>query len=63
MVKFLQYYSPSGPEEEYRNWTKPADDAAAAAKVAPAKKEESKHVIAPPLPTVPGSPTGVTLGG
>ncbi len=62
VVKFLQYYSPSGPEEEYRNWTKPADDAAAAAKAAPAKKEESRHVVTPPLPAVPGSPTGVKLG-
>lgn len=64
VVKFLQYYSPSGPEEEYRNWTKPADDAAAAAKAAPAaKKEEEKHVVTPPLPAVPGSPTEVKLGG
>lgn len=63
VVKFLQYYSPSGPEEEYRNWTKPAVDEAAAAKASPAKKEEARHVVSPPLPAVPGSPTGVTLGG
>lgn len=63
VVKFLQYYSPSGPEEEYRNWTKPATDEAAAAKTAPEKKEEAKHVVSQPLPTVPGSPTEVKLGG
>ena len=63
VVKFLQYYSPSGPEEEYRNWTKPAADEAAAVKAAPEKKEEAKHVVAQPLPTVPGSPTEVKLGG
>ncbi len=63
VVKFLQYYSPSGPEEEYRNWTKPSDEAAAAAKTAaPDKKAESTHVITPALPVIPGSPTEVKLG-
>lgn len=63
VVKFLQYYSPSGPEEEYRNWVKPSADAEAAAKtVAATKKEESKHVITPALPVIPGSPTSVKLG-
>ncbi len=63
VVKFLQYYSPSGPEEEYRNWTKPSAEAeAAAAKAAPEKKEESNHVVSPARPVIPGSPTEVKLG-
>lgn len=63
VVKFLQYYSPSGPEEEYRNWAKPsAETEAATAKVVSEKKEETKHVVSPALPPVPGSPTGVKLG-
>ncbi|PKL50439.1 MAG: hypothetical protein CVV42_02795 [Candidatus Riflebacteria bacterium HGW-Riflebacteria-2] len=65
VVKFLQYYSPSGPEEEYRNWEKPAATSAAPAqpdkvKEASAKKNEGPaHVIAPTLPPVPGSPRPV----
>ena len=64
VVKFLQYYSPSGPEEEYRNWEKPAATAAAvkpdsAKKAEPAKPEQPAHVIAPALPPVPGSPKPV----
>ncbi len=63
VVKFLQYYSPSGPEEEYRNWEKPTatatpakNDASAKATV---KQEGPSHVIAPTLPPVPGSPRPV----
>jgi len=65
VVKFLQYYSPSGPEEEYRNWEKPAATSAApavtdSAKAPAAKKDEGPaHVIAPTLPPVPGSPQPV----
>jgi quercetin dioxygenase-like cupin family protein len=65
VVKFLQYYSPSGPEEEYRNWEKPAATTAVpaakdAAKEPAAKKDEGPaHVIAPTLPPVPGSPKPV----
>jgi quercetin dioxygenase-like cupin family protein len=65
VVKFLQYYSPSGPEEEYRNWEKPAATSAApapseSAKEPAAKKDEAPaHVIAPTLPPVPGSPQPV----
>ncbi|MDD3145802.1 MAG: cupin domain-containing protein [Candidatus Riflebacteria bacterium] len=62
VVKFLQYYSPSGPEEEYRNWAKPSAEAETAAKVAPEKKPESTHVVTPALPVIPGSPTEVRLG-
>lgn len=61
VVKFLQYYSPSGPEEEYRNWTKPAVEAAVV-KAAAVKKEESANVVSPALPPVPGSPSSVVLG-
>lgn len=63
VVKFLQYYSPSGPEEEYRNWEKPAAAAvvkpASDKKAEPAKPEQPAHVIAPALPPVPGSPKPV----
>ena len=64
VVKFLQYYSPSGPEEEYRNWEKPAASAAVVKpasdkKGEPAKPELPAHVIAPALPPVPGSPKPV----
>lgn len=65
VVKFLQYYSPSGPEEEYRNWTKPSAEteaAAAAAKKAQDGKEKNTHIVSPPMPPVPGSPTNVKLG-
>lgn len=61
VVKFLQYYSPSGPEEEYRNWTKPSAETEAA-KPAPAATAEPTNVVAPPKPPVPGSPSKVTLG-
>lgn len=65
VVKFLQYYSPSGPEEEYRNWEKPAAATAvpakndAAVKAGKVKEEGPSHVIAPTLPPVPGSPKPV----
>jgi quercetin dioxygenase-like cupin family protein len=55
IVKFAQYFSPPGPEEEYRNWEKP--DAVKAVKE-PEKEEEKEpsHIVTPPLPPVPGSP-------
>ncbi|EKD83408.1 MAG: hypothetical protein ACD_39C00697G0002 [uncultured bacterium] len=62
VVKFLQYYSPSGPEEEYRNWEKPSETAvkpATPGKASPAKQEGPAHVIAPTMPPVPGSPQPV----
>ncbi len=66
VVKFLQYYSPSGPEEEYRNWEKPGAATAAPIQPGTAKTEASapknegpSHVIAPALPPVPGSPQPV----
>ena len=62
VVKFLQYYAPSGPEEEYRNWEKPAAATAApqsSAKPASEKPEAPAHVIAPAMPPVPGSPRPV----
>lgn len=66
VVKFLQYYSPSGPEEEYRNWEKPSATSVESAKSEVSEKSaENKkdktpaHVIAPALPPVPGSPKPV----
>lgn len=57
VVKFLQYYSPSGPEEEYRNWSKPsATTAAPAAAAAPVKDKEPEHIVAPTMQPVAGSP-------
>lgn len=74
VVKFLQYYSPSGAEEEYRNWENPktvaAKEAAAKAEAAAEAEKKRQEEIAKgpqeiegPAPlTVPGSPTNVTLG-
>lgn len=53
VVKFLQFYAPSAPEEEYRKWEKPNAEK-------PAKKVEEPVVIeqitSPSMPLVPGSP-------
>ncbi len=55
VVEFLQYYSPSGPEEEYRNWERP--DAPKKAVQAPtAESATPTTIVRPPLPPVPGSP-------
>lgn len=74
VVKFLQYYSPSGAEEEYRNWENPrtlaakeaANKAQAEAEAEKKRQEElakGPEIIECPEPlTVPGSPTKVTLG-
>lgn len=66
VVKFLQYYSPSGAEEEYRNWTNPKTAETKAMVEEIEKKNEKKNaspeVVQGPAPlTVPGSPTKVTL--
>ena len=55
VVKFLQFYAPAAPEEEYRKWEKPGDSSAkeAAAEQAASKVE---RIVAPSMPTVPGSP-------
>lgn len=56
VVKFLQHFSPSGPEEEYRSWDKPS--AEPAVKSPEAKKQEaSTNIVSPPLPAIPGSPS------
>ena len=74
VVKFLQYYSPSGAEEEYRNWENPQTLAAKEAEEkAKAEAEEERKrqeelakgpkIIEGPAPLpVPGSPTRVRLG-
>jgi hypothetical protein len=51
----LQFYAPAAPEEEYRKWEKPGDSSAkqASAEQAAAKVEQ---IVAPSMPTVPGSP-------
>jgi putative monooxygenase len=56
ICQFLQFYAPSGPEEEYRNWDTPG----AAAPVAAIHQATGPQVIsAPPNPEVPGSPRPV----
>ncbi len=55
VVKFLQHYSPSGPEEEYRNWSKPQDTVSSTSADL-GKKKEPEHIVAPAMPPVPGSP-------
>ncbi len=67
VVKFLQYYSPSGAEEEYRNWENPKTAEAKAQAEEIEKQIEQKNKgpeeIQGPAPlTVPGSPTSVKLG-
>lgn len=67
VVKFLQYYSPSGAEEEYRNWENPKTAEAKAKAEEIAKETELKNkgpeeVQGPAPLTVPGSPTSVKLG-
>ncbi len=56
VVKFLQYFAPSGPEEEYRNWDKPSEEAAKVQPQEQQKKEENTNIVTPPLPAIPGSP-------
>lgn len=51
----LQFYSPSGPEEEYRNWEKPGDKPKEAGTASATPKEE-KNIVRGPLPPIPGSP-------
>ncbi len=57
VVQFIQFYSPSGPEEEYRNWEVPG----APAKTGPnTQKASGPQIInAPPAPVIPGSPQPV----
>ncbi|MBP7633952.1 cupin domain-containing protein [Candidatus Ozemobacteraceae bacterium] len=55
VVEFLQYYSPSGPEEEYRNWERP-DAPKKAVQTAAAEPATPTAIVRPPLPPVPGSP-------
>jgi quercetin dioxygenase-like cupin family protein len=67
VVKFLQYYSPSGAEEEYRNWENPKTIESKAQAEEIEKKLEEKNrgpeEIQGPAPlVVPGSPVKVKLG-
>ncbi|OQA04821.1 MAG: Cupin domain protein [bacterium ADurb.Bin374] len=55
VVEFLQYYSPSGPEEEYRNWERP-DAPKKPVKAAATGPATPTAIVRPPLPPVPGSP-------
>ncbi len=55
VVEFLQYYSPAGPEEEYRNWERP-DAPKKVAQAAAAEPTTPAAIVRPPLPPVPGSP-------
>lgn len=67
VVKFLQYYSPSGAEEEYRNWENPKtiESKAQAEEIEKKIEQQNKgpEEIQGPTPlTVPGSPSKVKLG-
>jgi quercetin dioxygenase-like cupin family protein len=55
VVKFLQHFSPSGPEQEYRQWDK-ASAQEAAKEVQKKEEEKTTNIVTPPLPPVPGSP-------
>lgn len=59
VVKFLQYFSPSGPEEEYRNWQKPSDTSTAKSAT---PEPETQKIIIPPMPPVRGVPRSVISG-
>ncbi|MFZ2956776.1 MAG: cupin domain-containing protein [Candidatus Ozemobacteraceae bacterium] len=54
VCQFLQFYSPSGPEEEYRNWERPGEEATKTAKIAVATGPQ--EIKRGPLPAIPGSP-------
>lgn len=56
IVKFLQFYSPSAPEEEYRKWDKPN----APVVQEPKKEQKLEHITTPSMPIVPGSPKAKT---
>lgn len=56
VVKFLQYYSPSGPEEEYRNWSKAGETKVSATTPQEPKQIVPETIVTPTLPPVPGSP-------
>lgn len=58
IVQFIQYFSPAGPEKEYRNWEKVGRTPVVTAieKEEPKRDELPMHIIAPPQQVVPGSP-------
>ncbi len=56
VCQFLQFFSPSGPEEEYRNWERPGDKAAAKPGDKSAEPPQEKNIVRGPLPPIPGSP-------
>lgn len=67
VVKFLQYFSPAGPEEEYRNWTKASEAASAREKkeaeaAAEVEAPKTTRVVTPANPAVRGSPATVIRG-
>jgi len=57
VCQFLQFFSPAGPEEEYRSWERPNDVVVAK----PAKETASgtKNIVRPTMPPIPGSPRPV----
>ncbi|MBF0498525.1 MAG: cupin domain-containing protein [Candidatus Riflebacteria bacterium] len=57
VCQFLQFYSPSGPEEEYRTWERPGDEASKTAKIAVATSPQ--EIKRGPLAAIPGSPQTV----
>ncbi len=60
IVQFLQIYSPTGPEEEYRSWN-PAN-VKISTNTPKNDKAEDKNVILQPMPIVPGSPGKPAIG-
>ncbi len=58
VVKFLQFYSPAAPEEEYRKWDKP--NAPKKEKAEVKKEPEIEQIMTPSMPIVPGSPKART---
>ena len=58
LIKFLQYFSPPGPEEEYRNWPTPNEHKINSTTSSGKQKEEKveTNIIVPTARPIPGSP-------
>lgn len=62
VCQFLQFFSPSGPEEEYRNWEIPGKPEKPATTATPPIATESQVIRIPTAPLVPGTPLPI-IGG
>ncbi|MBF0546848.1 MAG: cupin domain-containing protein [Candidatus Riflebacteria bacterium] len=56
VCQFLQFYSPSGPEEEYRNWEKPTTENATKTASVTLVATQPKEIVQPKMGPIPGSP-------